>query len=92
METEPCEITVTFYSKRLLFTVDMNALVGYLLKESDSPIRIVIEEMSDDEKSSSSRAGDISTVDERFHVFVHSEGKRVRRRDLEDLAQHFGQK
>jgi hypothetical protein len=91
------EITVTFYSKKLFITLDLNMLFTCLFKEFDKSIVIRIEEMSDEEKvtsgSTSGSTGDeIRAVDERFHIFVHLEGQRRRRQDIEDLVQRLGRK
>ena len=46
-------IVVKYHNARMLFTLDLNALVRVLLRETGSPLEIRFQEMSDDERRQS---------------------------------------
>jgi hypothetical protein len=79
------EVTVRYFSRHLLRTIDLNYLVARLVDALPEFNRLVIEEMDDDEKRTAAqtdKAG-IIMIFERLHIYVGENGKE-RRRDLEE--------
>ncbi len=87
------EIRLNYYSKKLLLTTDLNSLFERLFDEIGDHFTLACEEMSEQEKDEAiSEAGEVRAVEERFHVFVHSDGHYLRRKDIEEASVRLGQK
>ncbi len=90
METE---VRLNYYSKKLLLTADLNSLFERLFDAVGDQFTLSCEEMSEPEKDEAvSEAGEVRMVEDRFHVFVHSDGHYLRRKDIEEESVRRGQK
>jgi hypothetical protein len=90
METD---IRLNYFSKKLLLTTDLNSLFERLFKEVGNSFTVSCEEMSEQEKHEAIvEADELPLIEERFHIFVLSDGHYLRRKDIEEKAIYFGQK
>jgi hypothetical protein len=79
------EIRLSYYSRKLLLTTDLNSLFKNLFDKVGDHFTLSCEEMSEREKSEAvSENDDIKAVEERFHVFVLN--------DIEEESVRLGQK
>jgi hypothetical protein len=85
LQSHMSEVTVRYFSRHLLRTIDLNYLVARLVEVLPDFNRLVIEEMDEDEKSTAAQTDKhgIVMVLERLYIYVGENGSE-RRRDLEE--------
>jgi hypothetical protein len=92
MEGTMNELTIKYFSARMLVTLDTNQLFHCLFEEfGECQVRFI--PMTPDEKTEASREVDgINAVNERYWIFHRSDGDLVRRPDVEQRIVLLGQK
>lgn len=90
METD---VQLNYFSKKSLLTTDLNSLFERLFNEIGDAFTVSCQEMSEREKQEAVVATDeLPLIEERFHVFLLSDGHYLRRKDIEEKAVRLGQK
>lgn len=87
-------IVVKYHNRRMLLTVDLNALFDTLFDAYDDGVIVEFAEMDEREKAESTEAVEgLRAVRERFHILETGLPTGVRRRkDLEQAAVAVGRK
>ncbi len=87
------DVQLNYFSKKSLLTTDLNSLFERLFGEVGDNFTVSCKEMSEREKQQAViEADDLPLIEERFHVFLLSDGHYLRRKDIEEKAIHLGQK
>jgi len=90
METD---VRLNYFSKKSLLTTDLNSLFERLFNEIGDSFTVSCEEMSEWEKKEAvSETDSVTLIQDRFHVFLLSDGHYLRRKDIEEKAIQLGQK